>query len=241
MRLTNMKKPLLAFLLAAPVFFAPRLSASTITAHFDQVIAPELIERTVDNGANWYTTDTGLFQWTRTGGTFSGFPVTSFFAFCIEPREFVSPGATYTYDWSDLSAGTTNIGGMGVAKANLLRELFGRYFPDFTVAIGAVQASALQIATWEVVRETSGVLNVLSGTTRYRNPADAAALTLAQTYVQSLNGAGPMLSNVFALTVVGSQDLIVQVPPSPDAPVPEPAGTAAAGLALIGFALYRRR
>ena len=96
--------------------------ASTIVAHFDQVFNPEYIDRTVDNGANWYTTDTGEFQFTRTGGTFSGFQVSTFFAFCIEPREFVSTGSTYTYTWSPLEQGTTNIGGMGAAKANLLLE-----------------------------------------------------------------------------------------------------------------------
>jgi len=215
--------------------------ASTIVAHFDQVFNPEYIDRTVDNGANWYTTDTGEFQFTRTGGTFSGFQVSTFFAFCIEPREFVSTGSTYTYTWSPLEQGTTNIGGMGAAKANLLRELFGRYFPDFSVSIDNVHASALQIAVWEIVRETSGTLDVYNGTTRYRNATDVPALTLAQTYVQSLNGTGPMLNNVLALTLVGAQDLIIQDKVLADIPTPEPGGMALAGIGLIGIALIRRR
>jgi len=216
------------------------MQGSTITAHFDQVFTPELIDRTVNNGANWYTTDTGLFQFTRTGGTFPGFQVSTFFAFCIEPREFVSPGSTYTYNWSALEQGTTNIGGMGTAKANLLRELFGRYFPDFNAALDNVHGSALQIATWEIVRETSGTLDVYNGTTRYRNPQDAAALALAQTYVQSLNGQGPKLNNVLALTLVGAQDLIIQDKVLADIPTPEPGGMALMGLGLIGLAFIRR-
>lgn len=217
------------------------LRGSTVIAHFDQVFTPELIDRTVDNGANTYTTDTGLFQFTRTGGDFAGFQVTTFFAFCIEPREFVSPGSTYTYAWSMLEQGTTNIGGMGAAKANLLRELFGRYFPDFSAPIDQVHASALQISTWEIVRETSGTLNVLTGTTRFSNPQDAAALTLAQTYVQSLDGTGPRLNNVLALTLVGAQDLIIQDKVLADIPTPEPGTMALVGLALMGLSVLRRR
>jgi hypothetical protein len=231
----------ITFLCLAGLTLSGALQGSTIIAHFDQQFTPELIDRTVDNGANTYTTDTGLFKFTRTGGTFTGFQVGAFYAFCIEPREFVSVGTTYTYDWSVLEQGTTNIGGMGTAKANLLRELFGRYFPDFSASIDNVHASALQIATWEIVRETSGTLNVLTGTTRFSNPTDAAALTLAQTYVQSLDGTGPMLHNVLALTAVGAQDLIIQDRIQSEVPTPEPAGTALAGLALIGVALVRRR
>jgi hypothetical protein len=239
-RWDNNMKTISRTLLFCTLLTVPALRAATVTVHFDQIFTPEYIDRTVDNGANWYTTDTGLFKFTRTGGTFSGFQNTPFFAFCIEPREFVSVGSNYTYTWSHLWEGTTNIGGMGVAKANLLRELFGRYFPVFTDPIDNVHASALQIAVWEIVRETTGTLDVYNGTVRYRNATDVPALQLAQTYVQSLNGSGPMLSNVFALTLVGAQDLIVQDRNLQDAPVPEPTGTAAAGLLLIGVALFRR-
>ena len=203
-----------------------------MNAFFNGEITSESITRTVDNGANWYQTSTGQFNYTRTGGDFIDlFQLPSFHAFCIEPREFVSAGSTYVYTWDTLENGATNIGGMGTAKADQLRELFGRYFPAFTVTLDPLHASAMQIATWEIVRETSGSLDVYSGTTRYTGPQDPAALDLAQSYVQSLNGSGPMRNDVFALTAIGAQDVIVQTDP-----VPEPVLSLIVGVLLIGFA-----
>lgn len=99
-----------------------------------------------------------------------GAPTGTFFAFCIEPREFVSTGSTYTYDFSSLDQGATNIGGMGVARADLLRELFGRYYPVIGAPLDATHASAMQIAIREIVRETSGTLNASNGNIMFQNP-----------------------------------------------------------------------
>jgi hypothetical protein len=166
----------------------------------------------------------------------------TFMAFCIEPREFVSPGSTYTYTLNPLSSGATNIGGMGATKAGELAELFGRYYPDFTVTLDALHASALQIAAWEIVRENSGTLNVSTGNVQYLNPADPAALALAQTYLSSLTGTGPKLTNVYALTEVGAQDVIVQIRTSSVTSTPEPVTSATVGMAMLGiaFALSKR-
>jgi hypothetical protein len=210
----------------------------TVIATFNAELYSETIQRDVGPGygdgagAGYIDTTTGMFQFTRTGGTQPGSPTGTFYAFCIEPREFVSQGSTYTYDFSDLSQGTTNIGGMGVAKANLLRELFGRNYPVLGATITAEKASAMQIAIWEIVRENSGSLNVTSGNVQFRNPQDPNALTLAQTYLSALNGTGPHLNNLYALTFDGAQDVIVQIP--------EPAMAFATGLALIALALIAR-
>ena len=188
------------------------LGATTITVTLDNVLDTQYVDRTVDNGANWYTVDTGQFLFTVNSGDTSQLSG-NFYAFCIEPREFISVGQTVTYDESTLANGTTNIGGMGQAKALLLEELFGRYDPNVNTPLSALQASAIQIAVWEIVRETSGTLDVYSGTTMFQNPQGATetqALALAQTYVQSLNGQGPLDTNVFALTNDGVQDMIVQ-------------------------------
>jgi hypothetical protein len=214
------------------------LQASTVSAYLNGEVTSETISRTVDDGANWYQTNIGQFSFTHTGGDFIGsFQLLTFSAFCIEPREFVSTGGTYVYTWDTLENGATNIGGMGTAKADLLRELFGRYYPDFTMTVDPLHASALQIATWEIVREDSGGLDVYKGTTQYKDPQDQAALDLAQSYVQSLNGSGPILNNVFALTAIGTQDVIVQADPV----VPEPVYSTLVGVLLVGFALARRR
>jgi hypothetical protein len=191
------------------------LKSATLIARFNGVIDPMTIQRDVGDGGGWITTSVGLFGFTRLGGTFPGEPFGDFVGFCIEPREFVTPGVTYTYNVEDLQYGATNIGGMGPARADLLRELYARYFPQFIASIPSLTARALQIATWEIVRETSGVLNVTSGTTRFRNPGDPAALTLAQTMLSSLTGTGPRLDDLRALNLVGVQDIVVQVTPEP--------------------------
>jgi hypothetical protein len=221
--------------------------AATIIALFNGEQTSDAIQRFIVNdptNPGWVDTTTGEFSFTRTGGTEIGALSGTFFAFCIEPREFVSQGTTYTYDFSYLEQGTTNIGGMGAAKADLLRELFGRYYPDFSVTLDAEHASALQIAIWEIVRETSGTLSVSSGNISFRNPADAPALALAQTYLSSLDGTGPKLTNLYALDNVGAQDVIVQVTGSLQtfqAPAPEPATLATMGVALIAISLMLRR
>lgn len=218
-------------------FVGANLHAATIIARFNGEITSEAIQRDVGDGAGFVDTTTGMFSFLRTGGTLLGDPSGTFFAFCIEPREFVSSGQTYTYNFSNLEQGATNIGGMGAAKADLIRELFGRYYPVIGASLDALHASAMQIAIWEIVRENSGTLNVTTGNVMFRNAADAPSMTLAQTYLSSLNGSGPKLTNLYALTNVGAQDVIVQV----NSPAPEPGVLVTAGLGLIGIALLARR
>lgn len=204
-----------AFLFGLALAATMPVESATLIARFNGVINPMSIQRDVGDGGGWITTSVGLFGFTRLGGTFPGEPTGNFVGFCIEPREFVTPGVTYTYDVEDLRYGATNIGGMGPARADLLRELYARYFPQLIASIPANTARALQIATWEIVRETSGVLDVTSGTTRFQNPGDPAALTLAQTMLSSLTSAGPRLDDVYALNLIGAQDLVFQGTPEP--------------------------
>jgi hypothetical protein len=208
------------------------LQALTVIATFNGELTSESITRDVGDGAGPVVTTTGMFSFTRTGGTEVGSPTGTFDAFCIEPREFITTGDSYTYDFSDLSKGATNINGMGVAKATLIEELFGRYYPVIGAPITAEKASAIQIAIWEIVRENSGTLDVYKGNVVFSNPSDLPALQLAQSYLQSLNGTGPHLNNLYALTEVGAQDVIVQIP--------EPVTLFVTGLALIALSLLAR-
>jgi len=217
------------------VLLPGQASAATVIARFDVDLFATAVERTVD-GTNWFSTTLGIFQFSRTGGDFTGFNVSTFYAVCIEPREFVSVGSTYTFTWDTVENGTTNIGGMGATRANMLRELYARYFPVFANTLNADTAGALQAATWEIVRETSGTLNLLTGNTRFRNAANPNALTLGQTYLNSLTGNGPYLTNLAALTNPnGVQDLLVQIP------TPEPATFALVGFCLLLPAIRRKR
>jgi hypothetical protein len=95
----------------------------------------------------------------------------------------------------------------------------------------------MQIATWEIVRENSGSLNVSTGNVLYQNPEDGAALTLAQTYLSALDGTGPRADGLYAMTAVGAQDIVVQV----TSPAPEPVESATTGIALIALVMMWRR
>ena len=174
--------------------------------------------------------------------------VNQFSAFCIEPRQSINANVAVNYDYVPLEQGTTNIGGMGTEKADLIRELFGRWMPYINGPMTALQAGAFQVAIWEIVRETPGTaLDVFSGNIFFATPeTTAGTLAQAQTYVQSLTGSGPRASGLFALNngpmgdpgvSAGTQDLLVQIAMLT---VPEPASMAVLGVGLLGLAAARR-
>ena len=174
-----------------------------------------------------------------------------FYAFCIEPRQTISANVAVSYNYVTLDQGTTNIGGMGATKAGMIEELFGRWAPQMDANMTTLQAGALQVAIWEIVRELPGnALDVFTGNIFFATPESAAGtIALAQTYVQSLTGVGPRAIGLYGLnngtmgdpsTTAGSQDLLVQSRPSS---VPEPGsmGLVAAGIAVLGVVRRRRR
>lgn len=226
-------------------------ASPTVTARLDGFDpgAPVHVDRSVLDpyligpGTDTREVAPGRFTFTRTGGDFAGTLVGAtpqFYAFCIEPLEFIYTGFTYTFDLKTLELGATNIGGMGLVKADLIRELFYQRMPDLSAVITNEKASALNVAIWEIVRENpSNALNIYSGDASFASfdAAGASMLALAQTYVSTLTGTGPRLDNLYALTIDGVQDVLVQVNS-----VPEPSTFLGMGGALIGVAaLIRRR
>ena len=232
-----MKRGLLGLTVALVLLgtMAGPVNSATIELRFDGVQNQSAIQRTVDNGANWVTTEAGLFHFTRTGGTFIP-TVTEIYTFCTEPLQYITAGNTYVYNVDVLENAPTNISGMGSAKANLLRELYGKYYPVSTSAIAATLGRALQIATWEIVREENSTYDVLSGTTRFRNSEDAQALIDAQTYLNDI------VNNNYALRtdILSALNTQAQDPWIPTS-TPEPGTLLLMGLGLIGLAGLRRK
>jgi hypothetical protein len=229
--------------LAATVF-ACSTWATTITATFSQVSPSGTIERSLDSGTNWGQYNIGRFIFTFSsmppGVSFEG-TATTFIGFCVEPLEGVTVGNTYSWTLATLDQGATNIGGMGATRADQIARLLSAALPSFTGTITNLQASALQIAIWEIVRETSGTLNVTNGTVRFRNESVAGTLTQAQTWLNMLSSTNPPapLTNLGALIQTGVQDIVVQYRGTP---VPEPSAWVMLGLAgLLGvFGSWRR-
>jgi MYXO-CTERM domain-containing protein len=222
----------------------PAAQATAIKAHFIGVLDPLALQRVIDSPAptGTLTTEAGLFQFNQLPNPgLNPDLATRFMALCIEPLEYVTPGSDYVWQLAELKDGANNIGGMGAAKADKLAELYGRYYPVFGTPVSGVAGQALQIATWEIVRESDPRLIVSSqnpahGHTYYVwSGADSAALALAQQYLNALDGSGPRARNLRALTVRGAQDYVVQLN------TPEPGYFGLVGLLSAAAIVLRRR
>lgn len=227
-----MKKKLLGLIFAVVLLgsISSSAGAGTINLDFQSVLNGVTVQRTI--GGDTVSTTAGLFYFKVVSGGTLSVPYTNLYTFCIEPYEYTT-NAPVLYTVQDLKDAPTNVpGGMGEAKANLLRELYGVYFPVNTSAIAADKAAALQIATWEIVRETTGVLNVYAGNVYYDNTTYADLAQTYLNYITSNNGA--MRTDIMAAVKSGKQD--------PWIPVPEPStlGLLGLGFVLVGTFAFRR-
>jgi hypothetical protein len=202
--------------------------AVAVTAIYNSTLAGGAIQRIIDDSTvgskDWTNLTAGLFDLTLTGGDFRPdlLPVGShFLAFCSEPQQGVSPGGTYTWSVESLSQGANNIGGMGASRASYIAELLGGVFPLFGAkALTDREALAIQIAIWEIVRETMPGPYVLAdgtsgaGHTRFRNEGVSGAIALGQTWLNTYVNDGvpsPQAPLLVALVNQANQDLVAQV------------------------------
>lgn len=196
--------------------------ASMVTATFNSVGPSEIVTVTLNAGANTQQVHSGLMNWTRTGGDYTGVG-TNFWTFCTEITENVGPGGSYTFNVMAPEF-APNTAPMGAARAALLSELFGRYIGSVNFG-SSTDMSAFQMAVWEVAYDNgvdlaSGDFQVTAG--------NAISRALAQSYLNSLDGSGPQVI-VDALVNAGRQDQVVPTP------------GALALLSLAGLAGARRR
>jgi hypothetical protein len=160
----------------------------------------------------------------------------SFLAYCIEPAQANAPTST--------GAQVYQVGSFTGSQATLLQ---GLYSSTFSSVDTVNEQAAFQLAVWEIMRETTGTLNVaLNAGSFYLAPRNgqadslqmATTLTgLANSYISAAQSyQGPAAYTLTKLSSVAWQDLVVANP------VPEP-GTYAmllAGLGAIGMIARRR-
>ena len=231
----------LAFVLCLGL--TPLVPGATISFTFNGVTSGAMVGESVDSGATFTDYNSGQMSITVTGTSgFAGPVPTNFLSFCIEPLQGISAGSTvYTFDIDEVqNAPATGV--LGNIKADLLRELFGRYYSSFQQTLSVTTAAALQIAVWEINQEAyvSGTpFSVSTGVIRYQSAANPDIIVQANNMLASLDGTGPLLTQLYALRNASSQDLAFHA----EVGVPEPGtlGMLATGLLLLGGRYVRRR
>lgn len=169
----------------------------------------------------------GQFNWQRTGGTYSGLQGT-FGTFCIEVHQDVFPAGNYTYDVNTVANAPLPINllygtPMGVMKADKISELYGRFFGGLSTND---DYAAFQLAIWDFVYDGGGSV----GTGVFQAQGFGAAMALADAWILAVDGTGPRMTGLGALSSDDWQDQIF---------VPSPGSLALIGLG--GLVATRRR
>jgi hypothetical protein len=218
-------------LLAGVVAFASAANAATVKAKLASVDMT-VFSVTVVNGSNTYTESggAGQFHWDGSvaGGSNPAGLNGAFTSFCIDLKDWVSIGGTFTYTLSDLQSApilngdgaginTGLAGGMGADKANVLSLLFGQHYKD---VVNADTAGAFQAAIWEIVYEDTvptfadydvKTLNPGSTTWGFKVNSPTSVTATANDWLHGLNSAGPRMS-LAAIMSDQYQDQIIVVP-----------------------------
>lgn len=180
-------------------------NAAVVTSRFDGASPLGTVNVSADSGANFGDVTAGLLNWTRTGGDYAGLQGT-YAVFCIELAEHIGPGNEYTHEVTAIENGPTALGGMGLARALELRELYGRVYAGLDLG-DTDQVVAFQLSVWEIVHD--GNLSLSTG--QFQATNSGAAWGVAQAWLSAIDGTGPMV-NLEAAINYGAQDYVVPAP-----------------------------
>ena len=179
---------------------------------------------------------TGVYSWTNAGGTGLGTQVPDW-GFCIELTQGPYNGWQDVIPLDEASLPAAYGTPVGSAKANYIRELWGRDFdPAWTTGANSQMAEAFGAALWEIIYETDPVWDVTSGTGFYATGIEQAATT--NLWLSQLDGdTAYFANNLFATSSPCGQDYLIQIPRSTS--VPEPMTVIILGLGAL--TVMRRR
>lgn len=230
-------KLVLTLILAAVV----PLSAATMEAKYEGYHGGT-VKMSVDGGS-FKTVGGGVFSFKRTGGTYLDGPELNaqdiFYAMCIEPTQAIAAGSTNAWDVRDLAQGNLPARAFSTEQVEALTGLFGMYWPDFETKLNpAGEALSLQVAVWEVVRETEDAWDVYSGAIKFQDVV-ANTLSRADFMLKSLSGEVPEAKGLMAMVNRSTQDYVFQIDELPPQEVPEP--THLMGLGLLALLALKKR
>lgn len=189
----------------------------TVRGSFATVAPSELVVIQIPSGTGGFQEAlAGQFNWTRDGalpGTDVTVP-TQFGSYCIELTQTLAFNTTYEFTLANLEdapvPATPPYGvPMGAAKADAIRELWGRFWsPAFTNQ----DSAAFQLAIWEIVYDGPNGANTGTGVVNLFSNINPATITQANTWLAALDGTGPRANYLQALTSDEFQDQIIPTP-----------------------------
>jgi hypothetical protein len=153
----------------------------------------------------------GCFNFTRTGGSYTGVSG-NYISFCTELTQTLDDGQSVTYKVvnGDQVPGANGpfTSPLGLTGADLVSELFGRFFPAGATGT-AENCASFQLAIWEIVYDSNLIINGVGDT--FQVGIDPLVLAQSQFYLNSLDGTGPRAA-LTGFTNALDQDQIIPAP-----------------------------